>query len=166
MAPAIYLFTGAPNTLEISGILAVTVFTGALGSVLQHSHVWLSFGRTLDHIICVPSLHQIHHSQAPQHWDRNYAVIFSFWDWIFGTLYMPDRQEKLVYGVYGMTRQPHGNVIAAWLLPLWEMVPFHARIMDAATRFLGPSARELAVRMNLVQLPPPRPGRVDQASRG
>lgn len=151
IAPLIYFFTGPPSTLEIFGIAATLVFVGGLGTVLQHSHIWVSFGHTMDHIICGPALHQVHHSQAPHHWDRNFGVIFSFWDWMFGTLVIPDGPEKLVLGLAGETRQPHGNAIAAWCLPFWEMLPFRHKIVDMLAWVFGPAARGLAERINLVR---------------
>jgi sterol desaturase/sphingolipid hydroxylase (fatty acid hydroxylase superfamily) len=37
-----------------------------------------------------PQFHRIHHSIEPEHRDRNFGVIFSFWDRLFGTLYRGD----------------------------------------------------------------------------
>jgi sterol desaturase/sphingolipid hydroxylase (fatty acid hydroxylase superfamily) len=41
-----------------------------------------------------PAMHQIHHSKAPRHRDKNFAVSFTFWDRLAGTLYMPAEHEK------------------------------------------------------------------------
>ncbi len=34
-----------------------------------------------------PQSHRVHHSLEPQHGDRNFGVIFTIWDRMFGTLY-------------------------------------------------------------------------------
>jgi sterol desaturase/sphingolipid hydroxylase (fatty acid hydroxylase superfamily) len=151
LAPVIYLFTGPPLPLEIFGIGATVVVTGALGQLLQHSHVWLSFGRTLEHVLISPALHQIHHSQARQHWDRNFGVNFALWDWIFGTLYIPAGPVKITYGVSGESRQPHPNVFAAWLRPFWDMVPMRRRLVEVTAE----SLRSIGVRRGAMHAPSP-----------
>ena len=141
LAPVIYLFTGPPATFEIFGIFGMLVISGALGDLLLHSHVWLSWGRILNHVFLCPAMHQIHHSRAPEHWDRNFGSVFSVWDWIFGTIYIPDGVEKITYGIQGETRRLYPNVFVAWLRPFWEMVPMRARLLDAGGRLLRVGAR-------------------------
>ena len=161
LAPVLYWFTGPPATIEIFGMGAIVIVMGALGTTLQHSHIWLSFGRVLDHVICGPAVHQIHHSQAPEHWDCNFGVMFSFWDWMFGTLVLPGAPKILVLGLAGEARQPHPNAIAAWLLPLWEMVPFRRAFIDRLAWMFGPGVSDLAVRMCLIRPPAPAPALTD-----
>ena len=69
------------------------------GAHIRHSHIWLSYGRKIEHILISPAQHQIHHSSDPKHHDCNYGEIFAFWDWMFGTLYVPDGYEDLNYGL-------------------------------------------------------------------
>ena len=54
----------------------------------------------MEHILSSPAQHQIHHSRAPQHLDTNLSEYFSFIDWIGGTLYVPQGQESLDFGLY------------------------------------------------------------------
>ena len=97
-----------------------TVFN-LLGSNLRHSHIWLSYGRVLDHIFVSPALHQIHHSIAPEHHNKNYGEVLAIWDWMFGTLYVPKTHEKLEYGLSdakgNRIQQPHPNFKEAMLDP-------------------------------------------------
>ena len=86
-------------------------------SSLRHSHIWLSFGPLLNRVFVSPALHQIHHSKAERHWDRNFGEVFAIWDWALGTLYLPKGQEKLTFGLAGEDRQPHGNLAQALLEP-------------------------------------------------
>lgn len=37
--------------------------------------------------------HRIHHSTDPAHHHRNFGAMTPFWDWLFGTLYMPKSDE-------------------------------------------------------------------------
>jgi sterol desaturase/sphingolipid hydroxylase (fatty acid hydroxylase superfamily) len=36
-------------------------------------------------VLVTPQSHRVHHSADPRHRDQNFAVVFSIWDWIFGT---------------------------------------------------------------------------------
>jgi sterol desaturase/sphingolipid hydroxylase (fatty acid hydroxylase superfamily) len=37
--------------------------------------------------------HRIHHSLEPRHFDKNFGVNTPLWDWLFGTLYVPSKDE-------------------------------------------------------------------------
>jgi len=83
-------------------LLGVNVFSLAWNlafSHLRHSHVALSFPRWLSHILVSPRMHQVHHSVEQRHHDRNYATVFALWDWIFGSLYIPDPKERFRFGL-------------------------------------------------------------------
>lgn len=69
------------------------------GYHLRHSHIWLDYGPFWSQIFISPAQHQIHHSQAPEHYDKNMGFIFAFWDRLFGTLYIPQQRETLAYGI-------------------------------------------------------------------
>lgn len=96
--------------------LGFGIFAYAASS-LRHSHIWLSFGPPLNRIFVSPALHQIHHSKAERHWDRNFGEVFAIWDWAFQSLYLPKEQEKLTFGLAGEDRQPHNNLAQALLEP-------------------------------------------------
>lgn len=71
------------------------------GVHLRHSHVALRYGYILEHILISPAQHQIHHSCDRKHFDKNFGEIFAIWDWMFGTLYIPERDENLTFGIPG-----------------------------------------------------------------
>jgi sterol desaturase/sphingolipid hydroxylase (fatty acid hydroxylase superfamily) len=66
---------------------------------LRHSHVALPFPRWLCFVLVSPHMHQVHHSVEARHHDRNFATVFAFWDWMFGTLYIPDPKERFRFGI-------------------------------------------------------------------
>jgi sterol desaturase/sphingolipid hydroxylase (fatty acid hydroxylase superfamily) len=70
-----------------------------VGSNLRHSHIWISWGNLLEHIFISPAQHQIHHSDAAEHLDKNMGSMFAIWDWIFGTLVIAGPQKDLVLGL-------------------------------------------------------------------
>ena len=55
--------------------------------LLQHSNFNITFG-PLERILVSPRFHLVHHSTKIEHCDKNFGVIFSFWDDIFRTRYL------------------------------------------------------------------------------
>ena len=67
---------------------------------LRHSHVKMSAPGVLGYILQTPAHHQIHHSTDPRHFDKNLGFCLSVWDWVFGTLYIPKKDEVPTLGLY------------------------------------------------------------------
>ncbi len=66
---------------------------------LQHSHMWIAFTGALGRVFVSPAHHQLHHSGNPKHFNKNFGSCLALWDWMFGTLYVPEKErEKLVFG--------------------------------------------------------------------
>jgi sterol desaturase/sphingolipid hydroxylase (fatty acid hydroxylase superfamily) len=66
---------------------------------LRHSHVWLPVRGFLAYVIQSPAHHQIHHSVEAQHVGKNLGFCLSLWDWIFGTLFIPEHERGLRFGI-------------------------------------------------------------------
>lgn len=95
-----YLIVGngiQPATLF--GIWAGVYMWHLLGYNLRHSHVWISYGDFWNRIFVSPAQHQVHHSVEPEHYDKNFGIIFSFWDNFLGTLYLPAHDERVKFGL-------------------------------------------------------------------
>jgi sterol desaturase/sphingolipid hydroxylase (fatty acid hydroxylase superfamily) len=113
----VYLLFDQVTVTKLFGLdVTVAVFHLA-GAHLRHSHVWLSYGRVLDRIVISPALHQIHHSAALQHRDRNFGETLAIFDWMFGTLYQPAERETLKFGVDTREQAAHTGLAAAYLRP-------------------------------------------------
>ncbi len=54
---------------------------------LNHSNLKFNYG-WLRYVLVTPQSHRIHHSMEPEHRDKNFAVMFSIWDFIFGTQHL------------------------------------------------------------------------------
>lgn len=52
---------------------------------LHHSFVPVRYPRWLRYVLVSPHVHHIHHSIELRHRNRNFAVVFSVWDRLFGT---------------------------------------------------------------------------------
>lgn len=53
-------------------------------SRVYHANLRTNYG-PLRYVLVTPQSHRIHHSERPEHMDKNFAVLFSFWDRLFGT---------------------------------------------------------------------------------
>lgn len=125
VATGVFLYLGDGDVANYTAFgVHIGVFVSRLYLNLQHSHIWLSFG-ALNRIIMSPALHQIHHSALPEHRDRNYGLALSFWDWVFGTLRMPDHQirfplglgdgqDGVLHSVAKMYFEPFGYLARSW----------------------------------------------------
>ncbi|MBX9914669.1 MAG: sterol desaturase family protein [Pseudomonadaceae bacterium] len=94
-----YLCGGRVSAYTLFGVTYLLFICNALAANLRHSHVWLSFGSRIEHVLSSPAQHQIHHSDAPRHFNKNFATNLSLWDWLFGTLYVTSATpEPLQFG--------------------------------------------------------------------
>ncbi len=108
LVQGILVGTLAPDVTiaEIAGVNAFVVLANAAMAALQHSHVWLSYGPILEHLLISPAQHQIHHSRLDAHHGRNFGTTLALWDWLFGTLYVIRGREDLSFGLDGVAEKP------------------------------------------------------------
>lgn len=118
------VFVGKLPIFLIVGTSGFYFLFDLLGSNFRHSHVWISYGRFFEHIFISPAQHQIHHSLSYKHWNKNYGEVFAIWDWMFGTLYVPNEREDLAFGLSNIEgeriEQPYPNLAKALYEPLCE----------------------------------------------
>ncbi len=120
-----YLTGQVPAAYEIMGLNILVFAFYLVGYNLRHSHIWLSYPQWLSRVLISPAQHQIHHSTAPQHFDKNMGLIFAFWDRMFGSLYVPAGYEKVKYGLCDQEPNPFASVWAMYFQPfreVWRMV--------------------------------------------
>lgn len=98
------------------------VLTGLHGYYV-HSVTKINFG-PLAGVFVDNRVHRIHHSREQAHMNRNFAVVFTFWDRLFGTAYLPSREEWPTVGLADRS-EPQG--VAEYL-----MRPFTRTRGDAA----------------------------------
>jgi sterol desaturase/sphingolipid hydroxylase (fatty acid hydroxylase superfamily) len=95
--PMLHAFGPRAQLIDPSSLI-VTAFAF---TILHLRHSELPFAATgwLGRLIQSPGHHQIHHSARPEHHDRNLGFCLSLWDWVFGTLCLPERGARYVYGL-------------------------------------------------------------------
>jgi sterol desaturase/sphingolipid hydroxylase (fatty acid hydroxylase superfamily) len=69
---------------------AIGIFVGML-SYYIHSPIELNFG-PLRRVVVDNRFHRIHHSLEERHFDKNFGICFSLWDYLFGTAYDPGEE--------------------------------------------------------------------------
>lgn len=109
---------GGASGWEILGVDAIGFLWSALGSNLRHSHVWISYGRALEHVFISPAQHQIHHSAEARHYDSNFGSALAVWDWAFGSLYVTRGRERFTVGLPVEEQNHRLTVLSAWFGPL------------------------------------------------
>lgn len=138
----IVYFWSSDVALKVGTTVAV-IFTlfNFVGGNLRHTHIWLSFGPVLGRLLISPAQHQIHHSLAERHWNKNYGEVFAIWDWLFGSLYLPREREELRFGVTDAPAQPHPTLWRAMVEPfLYAWAQLRPGRLPATTADSPPAA--------------------------
>ena len=113
------------SPLTVAGTNVIMIVALVTIKQLHHSHVWISWRGIWGRLIFSPAHHQIHHSVAVEHHDRNFGGTLAIFDWLAGTLHQPAaKREPLRFGVEEL-RDPHsvhGALLAPFadaLSPIW-----------------------------------------------
>ena len=106
----VYWYQRPPDVFMILGT-SVTTFLYHFTANFRHSHIWLSYGNRLSHVLSSPAQHQIHHSCETRHLDKNFGLVLSVWDWMAGTLYVPLTKEEFRMG---LRREEHREYRTLW----------------------------------------------------
>ncbi|PID43016.1 MAG: sterol desaturase [Proteobacteria bacterium] len=99
MAVFFFLFGNAVDIYTVVGVNILSFLFHVTGSNLRHSHIQISYWAWLEHLVISPSQHQIHHSVASRHHDKNFGVALAIWDWLFGSLYLSEPDRELTFGL-------------------------------------------------------------------
>lgn len=94
-----YLFVGKIGFIEILGVSMFNFLFNMAGANLRHSHVWLRFA-WWENIFISPAQHQIHHSSANAHLDKNFGASLAIWDKLFGSWLASTNKPVRKFGLY------------------------------------------------------------------
>ena len=133
----IFFFGNRAELVTILGANAILFVFNVAGSNLRHSHVWISYGRWIERILISPAQHQIHHSIAPEHYDKNFGAVLAIWDWIGGSLCLAGRQKPVAFGV---TKEdmpvPHG-LKSLYIVPIIDAAHYARRSARKGLLFMA-----------------------------
>ena len=118
---------------------------------VRHTHLKLSYGRVLDGILLSPHYHQLHHSSAEKHWDKNFGLTLIIWDRMFGTMVKPEPDESFVFGLSHDEAPEYQSLYRLHVLPLKKM---GRRVHHAARRHITKRRGH----QSISQSPVPDPG--------
>ncbi len=109
-----------PVELTVFGINVYAMRNLLMMDFVRHTHYKISFG-PLDNYILSPHWHQLHHSADPRHYDKNFGLLLSVWDRMFGTAYVPDPNEEMKFGLLDRDQGDYQSLFGLYLLPLRKM---------------------------------------------
>lgn len=110
-------FAFDPVELTILGINVYVLRNIIMMDFVRHTHLKISFGPVVNNIILCPHYHQLHHSANPKHFDKNFGLMLSVWDRMFGTLHRPEPDESFSFGL-GAEGKEYQSTVALYVLPL------------------------------------------------
>jgi len=134
------LITKTSITVELFKGLIIVAILANLMEHFRHSFIWISYGRYWSYIFLSPAQHQIHHSIAPEHLNKNLGHYFSFWDFLFGTLFVPKEKTTLELGLVN----ENGIASDEYTKTNWELIwgPFY---LSLAVLFRGEKKKYSAI---------------------
>jgi sterol desaturase/sphingolipid hydroxylase (fatty acid hydroxylase superfamily) len=88
---------------------------------VRHTHLKLSYGRYLSLILLSPHYHQLHHSTAEKHIDKNYGLTLTIWDRVFGTLVAPEPGEGFVFGLTEGEHVEYHSLYKLYVVPIQKI---------------------------------------------
>ncbi len=120
-------FAFNPVELTVLGINVYVLRNIIMMDFVRHTHLKISFGRTLNAVLLCPHYHQLHHSVDPAHYDRNFGLMLTVWDRLFGTLMPPKPDESFEFGLMNREAEDYRSLRGLYLLPLRRMAQ-HVRL--------------------------------------
>ena len=116
-----YLFGNLVSLYTIVGVNVFVFVFNILGSNLRHSHIGIRYWKWLEYIFISPAQHQLHHSIAFEHHDKNFGAALAIWDWLFGSLHHSVEFETLHLGIKKNQHDATHNLKNLYLDPIHEI---------------------------------------------
>lgn len=88
--------------------------------IFLHSATRLQLGPILRRVLIDSRYHRIHHSLDPRHFDRNFGSVTPLWDWLFGTMHLPGKDEWPDVGLAGIPEPTNARE--------WSRLPWRAEL--------------------------------------
>ncbi len=80
-------------------VVPIKAMIDAVWGMYIHSNIDVKSGKW-QYVINGPEMHQWHHANDRRIFYKNYSTKFAFWDWIFGTAFLPKNEKPGEYGLY------------------------------------------------------------------
>jgi sterol desaturase/sphingolipid hydroxylase (fatty acid hydroxylase superfamily) len=141
-----FMFGDRVDLLTIVGVNILVFFFHMTGSNLRHSHISIRYWPWLERILISPAQHQLHHSIAERHFDKNFGAALAIWDWMFGSLHLSedDAQEALTFGLDDREGSSDRDLKTLYLGPFVEIIKRADAIGRSCMRFRVRGAKDSA----------------------
>ncbi|MEM8775446.1 MAG: sterol desaturase family protein [Pseudomonadota bacterium] len=116
-----YLFGNTVDLYTILGVNVLVFVFHVTGSNLRHSHIDIRYPKWLEHVLISPAQHQLHHSVAEEHFDKNFGAALAVWDWLFGSLHVSEHEKELTFGLDASEKHSPTELTKIYFGPLREM---------------------------------------------
>ena len=123
----IFLFGNSVSLFTVLGVNIFVFLFNILGSNLRHSHIGIRYWRWLEYIFISPAQHQLHHSVAREHHDKNFGAALAIWDWMFGSLHHSVEYETLELGIEKNQKDETHNLKDLYISPFIEIKNYFLR---------------------------------------
>ena len=117
----IYLFGDQVDLYTIVGVNVLVFVFHITGSNLRHSHIHIGYWPWLERVFISPAQHQIHHSIAEEHYDKNFGAALAIWDWMFGSLHLSEADRDVEFGLEPGERSDVTGLRSIYLRPVVEI---------------------------------------------
>ena len=117
----IFLFGNSVSLYTILGVNIFVFLFNILGANLRHSHIGIRYWRWVEFIFISPAQHQLHHSIAKEHHDKNFGAALALWDWLFGSLHHSVEFDTLELGIEKNQKDESHNLKDLYINPFIEI---------------------------------------------
>ena len=117
----VFLFGDQVDLYTVLGVNVFIFIFNVAGSNLRHSHIGIQYWKWLEYLLISPAQHQLHHSVALEHHDKNFGATLAVWDWVFGSLHHSEATEDLTLGIYEIEEKTTHSFYHLFVYPFFEI---------------------------------------------
>lgn len=138
-----YLFGETVDLYTVVGVNVLVFIFHVTGSNLRHSHVDIRYPKWMEHVLISPAQHQLHHSIAEEHYDKNFGAALAVWDWLFGSLHVSEGQHDMKFGLTENEGHSATSLRVMYLAPFVEIYGMARRAIARAGSWVVSGFRRL-----------------------
>ena len=116
-----FWFGDKVDLMTVLGVNVLVFMFNVAGANLRHSHIGIRYWRWLEFVLISPAQHQLHHSVAEAHHDKNFGATLAIWDWLFGSLHHSVETENLTLGLDHEAAHDDHGLYAMYIRPVVEI---------------------------------------------
>ena len=144
-----FFFGDRAELVTLLGANAFLFLFNVTGANLRHSHVWISYGRIVEHLLISPAQHQIHHSIEAHEGNSNFGAVLAIWDWLGGSLRLAKDGPPERFGVRDHLATTH-SLSSIYFTPVTEAVRCLGRPITKERRPMPVFFKRNTLRRNLM----------------